>query len=182
MESRVSRADKNFALDWEILPNKNVPIIFHTIEAACKEDDESKSLVNVDEQEQVANYVHALLKKAKQEDIGVVSPYKAQINEIKTLLKNYLGITCGTTEFFQGREKPIMIISTVISQKRTSSFAGESRVSLMKNRNPDFVVLNRVNVSETKRSSDTRQVIDDCCWQPRNFESVDILERVHRFL
>lgn len=54
-------------------------------------------------------------RQIKYSDIGVVTPYKLQCKIISRLCKqlNFIGITIGTAEVFQGSEKPIMILSTV---------------------------------------------------------------------
>lgn len=71
-------------------------------------------------------YVNALLALNKeanilveQEDIGIVTPYKRQMYRIKEQLKNQGldEIEVGTAEVFQGREKRIIIITTVRAQQ-----------------------------------------------------------------
>lgn len=54
-------------------------------------------------------------RAVEQSHIGIVSPYKLQC-KINGRLCNQLGfrdVTIGTAEVFQGREKPIIILSTV---------------------------------------------------------------------
>lgn len=55
-------------------------------------------------------------KKISPSDIGVVSPYKRQCKLIQNeLINNGFGdvVTVGTAEAYQGKEKRIIIISTV---------------------------------------------------------------------
>jgi superfamily I DNA and/or RNA helicase len=52
----------------------------------------------------------------KPQDIGIVSPYKSQITKIEKELEKIKGLEIGTTEYLKGREKNIMIISTVKSK------------------------------------------------------------------
>lgn len=55
-------------------------------------------------------------KKISPSSIGVVSPYKKQCELIRNeLINNRFGdeITVGTAEVYQGKEKQIIIISTV---------------------------------------------------------------------
>lgn len=66
--------------------------------------------------------IRRLLKsgsRLKQSDIGVVSPYKLQCRKIEYACKSnqFNDITIGTTEVFQGQEKKVMIISTVVSRR-----------------------------------------------------------------
>lgn len=53
-----------------------------------------------------------------EQDIGVITPFKAQQDKIVKFLKdaNMGGVEVGTVESFQGREKNIIIISTVRSK------------------------------------------------------------------
>lgn len=54
-------------------------------------------------------------KKVKESDIGVVTPYRSQCKKITKMCHrlNLYDINIGTAEVFQGREKAIMIVSTV---------------------------------------------------------------------
>mmetsp|Transcript_1108 Transcript_1108/g.1296 ORF Transcript_1108/g.1296 Transcript_1108/m.1296 type:complete len:168 (+) Transcript_1108:420-923(+) len=67
-------------------------------------------------------------------DIGVISPYNAQVNQIKKLLFESLGettapkIEVSTVDGFQGREKEVIIISMVRSNpSKTIGFLSNER-------------------------------------------------------
>lgn len=47
------------------------------------------------------------------EDIGVITPYHAQVLALKTLLRNMKKVRVGTVEEFQGEEKIIITFSAV---------------------------------------------------------------------
>lgn len=107
-------------MNWKQLPNLDIPIIFHSIKSESVMETDGKSLFNVNEVHKVSEYVENLMNvglsangKVKQEQIGIVTPYIAQVKMIRAHFKKYPNIDIGTTEFFQGREKPIMIISAV---------------------------------------------------------------------
>lgn len=53
----------------------------------------------------------------KQEDIGIISPYRKQVIKIRQELHNYgyTDVCVGSTEEFQGQERLIMLLSTVRS-------------------------------------------------------------------
>lgn len=85
----------------------------------------------------VMEYIGALMKndgsirrRIVQSDIGVVTPYKLQCKIIGRMCRKIglKDITIGTTEVFQGQEKPIMIVSTVRTGD-TLGFVKDPRVS-----------------------------------------------------
>lgn len=57
--------------------------------------------------------------KVAQTDIGIVTPYKRQMHRIKECLmvRDWENIEVGTVETFQGREKRVIIITTVRAQR-----------------------------------------------------------------
>lgn len=119
----VSSAIHNFAMKWIQLPNPGIPIIFDHVVAANKLD--GISIYNLAEVETVFKYMKNLLKfgfgegrKVSQEQIGVATPYLSQVKKLRERLGvKFPRIDIGTTEFFQGREKPVMIISAVRTEK-----------------------------------------------------------------
>lgn len=98
------------------------------------------SLFNEKEISMVVHYITKLLnykqkgKSVESSDIGVVTPYKLQCDRISQMIRirGFQGITVGTTEMFQGQEKPIMIMSTVRSNGRKLGFVKDPRVSKSK--------------------------------------------------
>lgn len=79
------------------------------------------SFFNQLEVETVIKYVEALmsLEVIAQTDIGIVTLYKRQMYRIKECLieKNWENIEVGTVDTFQGREKRVVIITTVRAQR-----------------------------------------------------------------
>lgn len=79
--------------------------------------------MNKDEALVVMYYIQKLLKGdnskriIKETDIGVVTPYRSQCQHIIDccVTAGLPEITVGTAEVFQGKEKPIIIVSTVRS-------------------------------------------------------------------
>lgn len=76
--------------------------------------------------ETVIKYVEALMSlkvinniKIAEIDIGIVTPYKRQMYRIKECLrkKNLENIEVGTVDTFQGREKRVIIITTVRAKR-----------------------------------------------------------------
>lgn len=124
----------NFALNWNLLPNKKFPILLHSSKEVCMKMMDGNSWFNEVEAKLVKSYVNKLLgkggingKKVDQTDIGIISPYKAQQDLLKELLQSKPQLEIGTTEYFQGREKKIIIISTVKSNA-SIGFLNDERV------------------------------------------------------
>lgn len=98
------------------------------------------SLFNDEEIDAIKEYVKKLLspnsqsssrlRRIKDTDIGIVSPYKKQCWKLiqKFQRLGYDGITVGTAEVFQGKEKPVMIVSTVRADGASLGFVKEKRV------------------------------------------------------
>jgi DNA polymerase alpha-associated DNA helicase A len=90
-------------------------------EAVQEEDSKTESKFNHGETDLVIQVIIELLdSNLKEEHIGVISPYSAQVSEIrKELKKRDIGqsrkIEVSTVDGFQGREKEIIIISMVRS-------------------------------------------------------------------
>lgn len=137
MDSMVSAQDYKLAMKWKQLPNPDFPIIFHSVKAESMGNHDGLSWNNADEVDLVLAYVENLLKfglpeckTIKQVQIGVASPYRAQVKLLRDRLRKFPLIDVGTTEFFQGREKPIMIISAAKSRNlaKTQDFLDNPRV------------------------------------------------------
>lgn len=68
--------------------------------------------------ERIVNSIIALYGEEYRSKIGIITPFKNQVN----LLKNYIHkIDVGTVHSFQGQEKDIIILSTVINDAKKNS-------------------------------------------------------------
>lgn len=121
LRPKMSACDQSLTETWSFLPNKTFPIIFHAVETPSQLD--GTSSYNVGEVNVVVSYVQKLLatkwgvKKLEELDIGIISPYLAQLKKLKEAIKyRWPNIEMGTAEYFQGREKRVIIISTVKSK------------------------------------------------------------------
>lgn len=114
----------NFAIGWEMLPNPKVPVVFHASWKASELDGTSQ--FNEGDIVIIKKYVGSLLrngingKKVTAKDIGIISPYAAQRERLMKVYTN--GIEIGTVEYFQGREKLIIVVSCVRSKTPTIGF------------------------------------------------------------
>ena len=86
-------------------------------------------------------YVKKLLEggsdraKVEQDEIGIIAPYIRQVYKLKARLKenNWENIEVGTTETFQGREKRVILISTVRSNRNLLDFDGKYSLGFVAN-------------------------------------------------
>lgn len=118
----------NFACGWELLMyNKDFPVLFHTAKTPMTEV--GTSLANEGEVVLINEYIQALTmygingEAVEQSDIGIISPYRAQRDRILEQFEDeFPKVEIGTVDAFQGREKKIIIISTVRSQTKHVGF------------------------------------------------------------
>ena len=78
-------------LDWEELPNKQFPMIFHAVYGKDEREENSPSFFNVTEVETVELYLKKLLDDRERSKrlmhlnpnmVGVISPYKKQVGQL----------------------------------------------------------------------------------------------------
>ena len=89
-----------------------------------------RSWRNEAEADQAVNMIRFWIKR-EDTTVGVVTPYKAQAELIKTMAEEALGrealgevsFDCGTAHTFQGNEKDVMIFSSVVAQDMPSRVA-----------------------------------------------------------
>ncbi|XP_061274905.1 RNA helicase Mov10l1 isoform X1 [Bos javanicus] len=110
-------------LGWEKLPRKGFPLIFHGLRGNEAREGRSPSWFNPAEAVQVMRYCCLLARSVSSQvsarDIGVITPYRKQVEKIKILLRNVdlMDIKVGSVEEFQGQEHLVVIISTVRSNE-----------------------------------------------------------------
>ncbi|XP_050442332.1 probable RNA helicase armi [Adelges cooleyi] len=120
---RIMVNNLNENAHWGI--NCKGPVIVHGIKGEDFQEPSSPSWFNPHEAFQVLLYTTRLLKAGiSAADIGIISPYCAQVCKINELLKMYHPDIelpkVGTVEMFQGQERMVIIISIV----RSTSKAG----------------------------------------------------------
>lgn len=131
LRAKIEEPDKSLGTQWKYLNNKDFPILFHC--AVKPSEVEGNSSFNPGEVEIVRFYVNLLLVtgingvKIFPRDIGIVSPYKAQLTLLTKAMKQFGNIEIGTAEYYQGREKKIIIISTVKSGINSVGFLKSER-------------------------------------------------------
>jgi helicase MOV-10 len=107
LRSKIQEPERSFGTKWKYLNNKKFPVLFHCIKTPSKIARGCTSSFNDGELKIVRFYVDLLLKigvggkKVEQEDIGIVSPYKAQLQNLQKDLKHVKGVEIGTAEYYQ---------------------------------------------------------------------------------
>lgn len=149
------------ALNWR---DRRVPISVIPVQGS--EYSEGTSYVNATEASMLKQLVVHILQQSQDlrpEDIGVISPYAAQVRRIRRDLSNASpvcrAVEVNSVDGFQGREKELIIVSTVRSNlKGQVGFLSDPRrlnVAITRARR-GLVVLGDVNTLAT----------DQNCWGP----------------
>ncbi|KIO25267.1 hypothetical protein M407DRAFT_210790 [Tulasnella calospora MUT 4182] len=116
LEACADPSAAEWCLGWDKLSNPRYPIIFHAIKCQDLRESSSPSWFNIEEASAVMDYVRDLRYDQPDEEIGVITPYRAQVGKLRTLLQaDFPEVKVGTTEEFQGDERHAIIVSTVRS-------------------------------------------------------------------
>ncbi|KAF7633169.1 hypothetical protein Mgra_00007448 [Meloidogyne graminicola] len=107
---------------WKYLPRKNFPLILHVVSKGTEvaQTDGGRSFHNMEEVDVVLKYIKLInetMIDVKDEEIGVISPYKQQTQKIREKLCHRSNITIDSVESFQGSERRIIIISLSRSEQ-----------------------------------------------------------------
>ncbi|KAL7534989.1 hypothetical protein ACHAXR_006195 [Thalassiosira sp. AJA248-18] len=147
-EADITRSHR--FVDWEHLPTRGFPVVFHGIEGEDMREANSPSWFNAEEAQIVKMYVDLLIKdtrrnRCKPEDIGIITPYHRQVQKIRMLLSahGYSDCKVGSVEEFQGSERPVIIISTVRSTVEYISFDIKHKLGFLSNEKRFNVAITR---------------------------------------
>ncbi|KAG6428037.1 hypothetical protein SASPL_112285 [Salvia splendens] len=119
--------DKNSPTSWEgMIPDKEFPLLFIGIRGCDEREGSNPSWFNRIEASKTVEMIKVLIeeKGLKEEEIGVIAPYRKQVSKIREALE-CLGnpnVKVGSVEQFQGQEREVIIISTVRSTVRHNEF------------------------------------------------------------
>lgn len=111
---------------WTALPNPKVPLIFHDVRGKESFDNLTHSCCNDLECEKVIEHLNSLLNEKtvnsisiKQEDIGIITPYRDQVRKIKAAAaaNGWKKVKVHTIDEAQGSENLVSILSTVRSKR-----------------------------------------------------------------
>lgn len=114
------------AIEVPPLPELPDPLVFVDVPGAHVRM--GQSLANEAECEEVLKIAARLAERIGAERIAVLTPYRAQASLLRTRLrKAKLRMIAGTVHALQGDEKPVVIFSSVVSQRGPGSFAFVNR-------------------------------------------------------
>ncbi|XP_013864094.1 putative helicase mov-10-B.1 [Austrofundulus limnaeus] len=150
---------------WEALPQKGFPVIFHGVLGKDDREANSPSFFNVSEIEVLVMYLNKLhqtqgkkgtkLPKISAKDIGIIAPYRKQVEKIRKALRSIKTLSqwtdlkelkVGSVEEFQGQEKKIIMVSTVRSCPNYVKMDEEFNIGFLSNEK-------RFNVAMTRAKS-----------------------------
>nr|XP_026489735.1 putative helicase mov-10-B.1 [Vanessa tameamea] len=99
------------------LEGREGAVVFHAVHSREQRMGNAPSYFNEKELEMLKRYTKALIEKhqVSPKDIGIIAPYIRQVYKMKGWLtsENYKEIEVGTVESFQGKEKRVILVSTV---------------------------------------------------------------------
>ncbi|XP_053562625.1 helicase MOV-10 [Bombina bombina] len=138
----------NSYCNWDTLPRKGFPIIFHGVLGKDEREGNSPSFFNVSEIQEVITYLDDLLQsqgkkglsRISPKEIGIISPYRKQVEKIREAIRLRLNhvtdikeLKVGSVEEFQGQERKVIIISTVRSCQDYVKFDEDFNLGFLNN-------------------------------------------------
>ena len=115
LEDGCTSADRPPAAGF-LWPDWDKPVAFVPVHGAEMEEESGSSRSNMDEAAVLIKIVNDLLAPGDltPEDIGVISPYSGQVRLIQGMLEGQIdGLEVKSIDGYQGREKEIIVLSTV---------------------------------------------------------------------
>ncbi|NXD64784.1 SDE3 helicase, partial [Eolophus roseicapillus] len=137
--------------NWEELPKKGFPIIFHGVCGEDRREAKSPSFFNTTEIEVLVQYLKKLLQSrgkggcpsVSPKEVGIISPYRKQVEKIRKAitsldpvlraLPDISLLKVGSVEQFQGQERRIILISTVRSYGKYLHLDQNFKLGFLKN-------------------------------------------------
>lgn len=118
--SKLQTKGDQTLIQWRGLKNPDIPLLFKNVIGQEEREEDSPSWFNQTE----INEIFAILNDLKNQNllinknVGIISPYRKQCAKIRKRLKTegFSNVDVGTTEFFQGDERDIIIITSVRSK------------------------------------------------------------------
>ena len=131
--------------------SKSTPLLFFGVQGRDMSEDDTASFYNPVEAAAVRTLIQRLLAGQHgicTNDIGVIAPYRKQVQKIRQLLRNenLNAVRVGTVDDYQGQEERIIVISTTLSNTERLAKESEHSLGFLSNER-------RFNVAITRASS-----------------------------
>ncbi|XP_033943961.1 putative helicase mov-10-B.1 isoform X1 [Pseudochaenichthys georgianus] len=159
LQPYADKATYSAYCDWECLPRKGFPLIFHGVAGTDERDHNCPSVYNMAEVEVLKDYLKALVRhfrkkgvtKIEPNEIGIITPYTKQVEKIKNALQtdkdlrqeNLENIMVGSVEKFQGKECNVILVSTVRSYPKLTAHKQQVSIGFVDNEKRFNVALTR---------------------------------------
>ncbi|KAA0712698.1 putative helicase mov-10-B.1 [Triplophysa tibetana] len=133
---------------WEHLPKKGFPVVFHGVMGKDEREENSPSFFNVTEIEVIASYLKKLIQtQGKKEFLfnSKVEKIRKALNTVAEL-KQWKEIKVGSVEEFQGQERKVILVSTVRSSVNYVKMDQDFNIGFLSNEK-------RFNVAITRAKS-----------------------------
>uniref|UniRef100_A0A8C6KW45 RNA helicase n=1 Tax=Nothobranchius furzeri TaxID=105023 RepID=A0A8C6KW45_NOTFU len=142
----ADKMERETYCQWEALPKKGFPVIFHGVLGKDEREANSPSFFNVSEIDVLMMYLQKLketqgkkgLPKLSTKDIGIITPYRKQVR-----LCRLQWVSVGSVEEFQGQERKIIMVSTVRSSSNHIKMDKEFNIGFLSNEKRFNVALTR---------------------------------------
>lgn len=156
----ADKIQREMFCNWEHLPQKGFPVIFHGVMGKDEREANSPSFFNVSEIEVLVDYLTKLMQtqgkkglpKLLPKDIGIISPYRKQVEKIQKALKSVKELSkwndlkelkVGSVEEFQGQEKKVILVSTVRSSAHYVKMDQDFNIGFLSNEKRFNVAMTR---------------------------------------
>uniref|UniRef100_A0A8C5MH71 RNA helicase n=1 Tax=Leptobrachium leishanense TaxID=445787 RepID=A0A8C5MH71_9ANUR len=148
LQSCADELQSHSYCNWEKLPRRGCPIIFHGVLGKDDREGNSPSFFNVNEVQEIIFYLLALLDsqgkkglaRLSPKEIGIISPYRKQVEKIRTAINSHCkgvsdikDLKVGSVEEFQGQERKVILISTVRSSETYVKHDEDFNLGFLKN-------------------------------------------------
>ncbi|EGC30633.1 hypothetical protein DICPUDRAFT_50668 [Dictyostelium purpureum] len=104
------------------------PLVFYDLSWSVETKPGGGSVCNMEEIKMAYFLYQHIIKEYPEEDfsgrIGIISPYRQQVLQLREAFKNYPGVSIDTVDGFQGREREIIIFSCVRAPAEKGSGIG----------------------------------------------------------
>ncbi|CAM4716229.1 unnamed protein product [Leuciscus chuanchicus] len=163
LKACANEISSNQYCNWEYLPKRGFPVIFHGVPGKDERESNSPSFFNTFEIDIIIDYLKKLLltqakrgiSRISPREIGIIAPYRKQVEKIRWAIRSeedlqkcmcINDLKVGSVEEFQGQERKVIMVSAVRSSKEHFTLDETFSIGFLKNEK-------RFNVAVTRAKS-----------------------------